>query len=328
MLFLLCIGSLSEAFQNCDLEKPILLDGAKITSLFFADDCAIFARCEADAKTLAKAILKWSEENGIPLNLGKCRSLCNAKCDFVPPSPFLKCDSYNYLGVLLSLSDDGNVVLSRNPHKSLLLAHKLSPGSQRIPDCETLRDIIRSFHMGPYALHICLANEIAAARAPIELSRNLFRYDKFMIKIVADYCGLSHTKLSLNRISSELRLAQARCGPALIRYASDFYCYLSELPLSSAESVTVSAIHSNSVSFKKLAYCHSVLKPQLPKTKMCPIPETHWLNAPKYIRKVVAEIFLGTDHDKFRPKAETLRGLIANKLFMEAKSLALAIMNS
>ena len=215
--------------------------------------------------------------------------------------------------------------MSRNPHKSLLLAHKLSPGSQRIPDSDTLRDIIRSFHMGPYALHICLSNEIVAARAPIELTKQLFRYDKFMIKIVADYCGLNHTRLSLNRITSELLLANARCGPSLIRYASDFYCYLTSLSLSSDESVTISAMRSNSSSFQKLAYCHSVLKPQLPKTKTCPLPETHWLNAPKRVRKCVADIFLGTDHEKFSSHTESLRGKIATKQFMEARRLAASL---
>ena len=147
--------------------------------------------------------------------------------------------------------------------------------------------------------------------------------DKFIIKIVADYCGLPDSHISLNRITSELKLSQVRCGPSLIRYAADFFSYLSTIPLSNPWSITCEAVRESTETLRKLSYCNKVLKEQLPKKrKQLPLPDTHWLNAPRKVRREVAKVFLGYNHASNANLAIQIRGKIANNKYVEAKLLA------
>jgi len=199
----------------------------------------------------------------------------------------------------------------------------LTPGTKRVPNAATLVDIIRSFNMGLYSLHICLANNIASARSPAELAKNLHRYDKYIIKIVADYCGLEDQKISLNRITSELNISHARVTPCLIRYCSDFYSYLSTVFLMSPHSATKLAVLENTSTLKKLAYCNQQLADQVaePPAKWR-LPDDHWLNAPRKIRRCVAKIFLGYDHAQYEHISGQIRCLIALKHYARAKEVA------
>ena len=175
--------------------------------------------------------------------------------------------------------------------------------------------------MGPYALQICLCNEIRTSRTEFELTKKLRRYDSYIVKIVADYCHLATANLSLNRITSELGISAARIGPSLIRYTAGFHKYISELSENCPNALASEAAKEDGETWKVFGYANTFLKPML-SASVRPPAENHWLNSPKRVRKSIAPIILATVRTANSATITKLRSLVAAKKYMEARNLA------
>ena len=314
-IFLLCIRLLSAELDNFPKIKPLFLGDRRICHNGFADDCVGFARCLRDGLVLCKIIISWSVRSGMPLNLGKCKYL--SKGQYI--LPFKRADSYKYLGVTISLKK-GTFIFTRPFNTNSIITCKISDSLHHISDANSLCDIIRSFNMGPFALHICYSE---AFRLSLEIghSTKFFnKWDSHWIAILKKFCNIrdDNVILSTNRIASELCLGFYRCGPAVVRYAADFVDYASCRPCDSYVSL---ALAENFDCCLDLKFAKTVLQKKALSIPRQKIPSNHWSFCRKSLRTLVGPIFLSVNQNHSNV-CDKLRILINQKKFCEAAIFA------
>ena len=182
----------------------------------------------------------------------------------------------------------GEILFSRDSAQNLIAACKLTPATVRIPSRTALRDVIGSFHMGCYAQPICLGNLLTNHIAPGTLTKELFRYDKHIIKVTRDFCGSGRAILSINRICAEFQLFHYRFGIQLIIASASLWKYFEQLP---ANSLAKICSRTDTPLVRALQYAKLVLKPKIQKAIFME-DSSHWAAAPKPIRQMAWRFFL------------------------------------
>ena len=317
-IFLLCIRLLSLELDSFPKLKPLYLGNKPISHGGFADDCVGFALCLRDALILCRILISWSVRSGMPLNLSKCKYISNGQYIL----PFKRCNSYKYLGVTISLKNS-KFNFSRPFNTNSIITCKVSDTFYNIPNSDSLCDIIRSFNMGPFGLHICYSEIFRISRTVGDVTKFFNKWDSHWIQILKKFCNISDEKIiiSTNRIAAEFNLAFYRCGPSIIRFAADFVDYISQRPSDSYASLALSEDLDCCLDLKFARFFLHNKALSIPKSK---ISTMHWGNCRKSLRTLVGPIFLSIDSNK-KSEIDSLRILILQKRFCEAAVLARSI---
>ena len=317
-IFLLCIRRLSLELDAFPKENPLFIGKTPICHLGFADDKVLAALGLRDSTVLCRVLIAWSIKVGMPLNIGKCKFICRENLIL----PFKKCNSYKYLGVTISL-DKNNFTFTRPYNSNNLIACRISDTLSSIPNVSSFRDILRSFHMGPFALHIAYSDKFRLCKTIGDVTSSFTKFDSHWINLSKNFCGLGNNDkcfLSINRIASEFRLAFYRAGPALIRYTFSFIEYLQSRPTDCYANIVLSD-ESNLDVCQDILYAYHTLAPLAKSIPKFPVIENHWSCCRLNIRKRIAYFFLSVDHENFGEIRDSIRVLVHGKKFCELKEL-------
>ena len=315
-IFLLCIRLLSLELDQFPKIKPLFLGNRPISHGGFADDCVGLTRCLRDAFVFCRILISWSVRSGMPLNLSKCKYISNGQYIL----PFKRTNSYKYLGVTISLSKSGRFDFTRPFNTNTIITCKISDTIFHIPTPDSLCDIIRSFNMGPFGLHICYSEIFRTSSTIGDVTLFFNRFDSHWIQILKKFCNIdgNSTIISINRISAEFCLGYYRCGPAIVRFAADFVDYVLQRPADSYVRLAFDENLDCSLDLKFAKYFLLKKAQKIPRPK---ISKNHWGFCRKYLRTLVGPIFLSVDSCK-NSKIDHLRILISQKKYCEATCLA------
>ena len=310
LIFNAVMKPLSEKLNSLPLKSPCFINTTLICHLLFADDIFCVARCLPDAWLISSTILDWSKSNGLVLNQSKCKILTGYKTNNLWFESVLH---VKYLGSKISYVDK-KVEFSRLSSNDFL-SYKLSPASKALDDFRLIRNLITSFNDGHYCLQICHLDLFCNCRTVDELYKLTKNKDKFWIKIISDFLKIPHNiKLSLNRITCEFGLSQARFGPALVKYTHNFHLYLLSLPAHNLSRLAYEAGHKGSAGLQKA----SIFYKSYPRTMVDKSP-SFWLSANPKIRNLIAPILLGVHNNANHIHKSKILELCSSKKYQELK---------
>ena len=250
-----------------------------ISHLYFADDLVILVRSLRDSITLLNIVRDWSNACGLPLNESKCVTLKSPNAPKLLPLV----NSTTYLGVELSFKDS-ELIFNRANHNHLI-SHRISEASKRVQDVETLISSIQCFHDGPYALQICLSNDLRECNDLCSLIKKTTYLDTHITTIFKDFCHIDQsTRVSLRRVVSCLDISAYLAAPSIVRYASNFLTYLSNLPNHSLAKIS---LNSHSKCAQALIFTKNTLLSHC--KKRTPHPEK-WVSSQKSVLKWAAPL--------------------------------------
>ena len=258
ILFTCALFSLSKILNSLKLNQPIYLGQQQlvmICHLIFADDLLIISRCPKDSKLLINAINEWSYKSGLPLNQSKCATLKKINCDAILPTV----SHAEYLG--LSISFNGTNLIFKRFNTNFRITARIEEATKRLKSLHTLKNCMKTFHMGPYGLFLVFAPKILQSKTPMDFFPACQYLDSHFKNLVADFCRYkSPHLLSIRKITKEFGIQSNLACPSIIRYSANFLSYVENLPRYSFANC---AIYSSCPTVLSLKHARNNLLPQL-----------------------------------------------------------------
>ena len=313
IIFILAISKISRNLNSITSSKPVILGNNNrkiiLNHVFFADDLKCYVRCHVDESQVIDTVLKCSQELGLPLNLKKSFKIGPN----FGSSSLSHVQQADYLGVVISYSNLNGYSFRRTDTTQALVS-KISYAVSKIPNVDSLIDIIKSFNSGPYAQHICLSDTILKSNSAIEVHLKTKSKNSHLKKIVGDFCGVTNNFLfSITKITRELDISSSLFGFTLVRYAAGFSLYLESLPnhcpasFAYLENSSIKKSLTKAVEFSKDHIC----------SKRISIPSP-WLRSNKCLKRKIAPFILNISTCD-RLNSEVLLTLIRSKQYKKAK---------
>ena len=302
-IFCAVMSPLAPVLNGLPLKKPVFIGGLLITFLIFADDIFICSRCIEDADLIGNTVIEWSAQNGLNLNLTKCKILSPINYS---KSVFKCVQKAKYLGCWLKYEKPKTLSISRSI-TNLYYTFKIRDAVRVLHDPSCFRAILNSFNVGSYALHICLSDEIISSRNHSEFLASVSKHDYHWRNLAREFFRTGRdTPLSTNRITAELGLGSARFGNSILKYAADFHRYLLNQPVGNfaRAALETGTPLGASLSRATVFYSDYGVPPQK-------LNKASWTYLPFRERSLVAKILLGVKQElrqKLRSKILQLAG--------------------